>query len=74
MDTVPNQNIHLSTTQLEEKGVLISTTPIDSPQSEYQTLLVNGGVTILAIIALTYFTRTLIEAIAKLLKVWNQKE
>jgi hypothetical protein len=32
-----------------------------------QTLLVNRGVTLLAILALTYFTKTLIEAIAKLL-------
>lgn len=71
MDTA-NQNLRLSTTQLEEKGALISTNPTDSPQSEYQTLLVNGGVTILAIIALTFFSKTLIESIAKLLKVWKK--
>lgn len=71
MDTA-NQNLRLSTTQLEEKGALISTNPTDSPQSEYQTLLVNGGITILAIIALTYFTKTLIQSIANLLKVWKK--
>jgi hypothetical protein len=34
-------------------------------------LLVNGGVTILAILAQSYFTKTLIDAIAKLLEKWK---
>ncbi|MEQ9622494.1 hypothetical protein [Coleofasciculus chthonoplastes] len=49
-----------------------STIPMTANQPDvlpanFQTLLVNGGVTILAIVALTYFTKTLIESIAKLL-------
>ncbi len=38
-----------------------------SPVSNSETLLINGGVTILAIIALSYFTKTLLDSIAKLL-------
>ena len=68
MDTATNQNLHLLSTHLEEKAVLISTNPANTPQTESQTLLVNGGVTILAILALSYFTKTLIDAIAKLLE------
>ncbi len=71
MDTANNHNLHLATTQLEEKAVLISTNPTDTPQTESQTLLINGGVTILAIIALSYFTKTLINSIANLLKIWK---
>ncbi|MEQ8468269.1 hypothetical protein [Coleofasciculus sp. E1-EBD-02] len=49
-----------------------STIPMTANQPDVlpansRTLLVNGGVTILAIVALTYFTKTLIESIAKLL-------
>ena len=72
MNTPENQNSSLAATNSEAKGALISTNPIDSPQTDYQILLVNGGVTILAIFALTYFTRTLIDAITKLLKIWNR--
>jgi hypothetical protein len=72
MDTANNHNLHLATTQLEEKAVLISTNPTDTPQTESQTLLINGGVTILAIIALSYFTKTLIQSIANLLKIWKK--
>lgn len=72
MDTANNHNVHLATTQLEEKAVLISTNPTDTPQTESQTLLINGGVTILAIIALSYFTKTLIQSIANLLKIWKK--
>lgn len=72
MDTANNHNIHLATTQLEEKAVLISANPTDTAQTESQTLLINGGVTILAILALSYFTKTLIDAITKLLKIWNK--
>jgi len=51
-----------------------STIPMTANQPDVlpansQTLLVNGGVTILAIVALTYFTKTLIESIAKLLEL-----
>jgi hypothetical protein len=72
MGTANNHNLHLATTQLEEKAVLISTNPTDTPQTESQTLLINGGVTILAIIALSYFTKTLIQSIANLLKIWKK--
>jgi hypothetical protein len=72
MDTTTHQNIHLLSTQVEEKTALISTNPTNTPQTESQTLLVNGGVTILAILALSYFTRTLIDAIARLLKTWQK--
>lgn len=72
MDTATNQNIHLLSTQVEEKTALISTNPTNTLQTESQTLLVNGGVTILAILALSYFTKTLIDAIAKLLKAWKK--
>lgn len=46
---------------------LIASTKPDVLPANSQTLLVNGGVTILAIVALTYFAKTLIESIAKLL-------
>jgi hypothetical protein len=72
MDTANNHNLHLTTTQLEEKAVLISANPTDTAQTDSQTLLINGGVTILAILALSYFTKTLIDAITKLLKIWNK--
>jgi hypothetical protein len=72
MGTANNHNLHLATIQLEEKAVLISTNPTDTPQTESQTLLINGGVTILAIIALSYFTKTLIQSIANLLKIWKK--
>lgn len=71
MDTVNNHNLHLVTTQLEEAAVLISPNPTDTPKTESQTLLINGGVTILAIFALSYFTKNLIYAITKLLETWK---
>jgi hypothetical protein len=52
--------------------VLISANPTDTAQTDSQTLLINGGVTILAILDLSYFTKTLIDAITKLLKIWNK--
>ena len=72
MDTANTHNLHLTTSQLEEKAVLVSTNTTDTAQTESQTLLINGGVTILAILALSYFTKTLIDAITKLLKIWNK--
>ncbi|MGB7443266.1 MAG: hypothetical protein WA919_19540 [Coleofasciculaceae cyanobacterium] len=72
MNTISNQPIHLTTTNSEETITLVSSNSTDSPSSSYQTLLVNGGVTILAILALAYFSKTLIESIAKLLELWEK--
>jgi hypothetical protein len=45
----------------------------DSSSNNFQTTLVNGGGAILAIIALSFFSKTLIESIAKLLKASKKK-
>jgi hypothetical protein len=71
MSNTENQNLNLPATG-SEKVILVPVNPADSSANTYQTLLVNGGVTILAILALTYFTKTLIDAITKLLKAWKK--
>ncbi len=71
MSNTENQNLNLAATG-SEKVMLVPGNPTESSAHTYQTLLVNGGVTILAILALSYFTQTLIDAIAKLLKQWKQ--
>ena len=71
MSNTENQNLNLTATG-SEKVMLVPVNPTESSTHTYQTLLVNGGVTILAILALSYFTQTLIDAIAKLLKQWKQ--
>jgi len=37
------------------------------------TILLNGGITVVAIIAMGYFCKTLLKSIADLLEVWNKK-
>ncbi len=71
MNNTENQNPNLPATGTE-KVMLVPANPTESFANTYQTLLVNGGVTILAIFALTYFTKTQIEAITKLLKAWKK--
>ncbi len=71
MSHTENQNLNLAATA-SEKVMLVPVNPTESSVNTYQTLLVNGGVTILAIFALTYFTRTQIDAITKLLKAWKK--
>jgi hypothetical protein len=71
MNNTENQNLNLPSTG-SEKVMLVPVNPNESSTNTYQTLLVNGGVTILAILALTYFTKTLIDAISKLLKTSNK--
>ncbi|NEO31711.1 MAG: hypothetical protein F6K36_15000 [Symploca sp. SIO3C6] len=63
----------------EVKIVLVSTNPTKSLPDDFQgslnsNNLVDGGVVILAILAMTYFSKTLIKSIADLLKVSNQKK
>jgi hypothetical protein len=70
MNNTENQNLNLPATG-SEKVILVPVNPTESSANTYQTLLVNGGVTILAILALSYFTKTLIDAITKLLKTWK---
>ncbi len=70
MSNTENQNLNLTATG-SEKVMIVPANPTESSANTYQTLLVNGGVTILAIFALTYFTKTLIDAITKLLKTWK---
>jgi hypothetical protein len=45
----------------------------ESSSTDYQTTLLNGGGAILAIIALSFFSKTLSESIAKLIKVSKKK-
>jgi hypothetical protein len=71
MSNTENQNLNLAATS-SEKVMLVPVNPTESSVNTYQTLLVNGGVTILAIIALSYFTKTLIQSIANLLKIWKK--
>ncbi|MBD0344662.1 MAG: hypothetical protein ICV63_07475 [Coleofasciculus sp. Co-bin14] len=71
MSNTENQNLNLTATG-SEKVILVPVNPTESSGNTYQTLLVNGGVTILAIIALSYFTKTLIQSIANLLKIWKK--
>ncbi|NEO98652.1 MAG: hypothetical protein F6K58_08220 [Symploca sp. SIO2E9] len=59
--------------------VLVSTNSTQSLPDDSQGLLnsnnlVNGGVAIVVILAMTYFSKTLIKSIADLLAVWNQKK
>jgi hypothetical protein len=70
MSNTENQNLNLTATG-SEKVMIVPANPTESSANTYQTLLVNGGVTILAILALSYFTKTLIDAITKLLKTWK---
>ena len=70
MSNTENQNLNLTATG-SEKVMLIPVNSTESSANTYQTLLVNGGVTILAILALSYFTKTLIDAITKLIKTWK---
>ncbi|MBE9129740.1 MULTISPECIES: hypothetical protein [unclassified Coleofasciculus] len=53
--------------------ILVPANPMEPSPTNSQTLLVNGGVTILAIFALTYFSKTLIDSISKLVEVWQKK-
>ncbi|MBW4544734.1 MAG: hypothetical protein KME25_09885 [Symplocastrum torsivum CPER-KK1] len=71
MSNTENQNLNLAATA-SEKVMLVPVNSTESSANIYQTLLVNGGVTILAIFALTYFTRSQIDAITKLLKAWKK--
>ena len=70
MSNTENQNLNLTATG-SEKVMIVPVNSTESSANTYQTLLVNGGVTILAILALSYFTKTLIDAITKLLKTWK---
>ena len=71
MNSTDNSTLNLAATG-SEKVMLAPVNSTESSANTYQTLLVNGGVTILAIIALSYFTKTLIESIANLLKTWKK--
>jgi hypothetical protein len=68
-----NYNQQNTTTDLQKTIMQVPTNQTDS-STNFQTTLVNGGAAILAILALTFFSKTLIESIAKLLKVCNQKK
>ena len=71
MSNTENQDLNLTATG-SAKVMIVPANPTESSANTYQTLLVNGGVTILAILALSYFTKTLIDAITKLLKTWKK--
>ena len=71
MSNTENQNLNPAATG-SEKVIVVPVNSAESSANTYQTLLVNGGVTILAILALSYFTKTLIYAITKLLETWNK--
>lgn len=63
----------------EVKIVLVSTNPTQSLPDDYQGLLnsnnlVNGEVAIVTILAMTYFSKTLIKSIYDLLAVSNRKK
>ena len=61
--------------ELQQTEVMVSGANQNvSPVSNSETLLINGGVTILAIFALSYFTKTLVDSIAKLLNVRIKKQ
>jgi hypothetical protein len=68
-----NYNQQNTTTDLQKTIMQVPANQTDS-STNFQTTLVNGGAAILAILALTFFSKTLIESIAKLLKVCNQKK
>jgi hypothetical protein len=61
-------------TDLQKTIMQVPANQTDTSSNNFQTTLVNGGGAILAIFALTFFSKTLIESIAKLLKVWNKKK
>ena len=68
-----NYNQQNTATNLQKTVMQVPANQTDSSSTNFQTTLVNGGGAILAIIALTSFSKTLIESIAKLLKVSKKK-
>lgn len=60
-------------TNLQKTVMQVPANQTDSSSTNFQTTLVNGGGAILAIIALSFFSKTLIESIAKLLKASKKK-
>jgi hypothetical protein len=69
-----NYNQQNTATDLQKTIMQVPANQTDTSSTNFQTTLANGGGAILAIFALTFFTKTLIESIAKLLKVWNKKK
>jgi hypothetical protein len=43
------------------------------PEIINPNVLINGGVAILVIFAMAYFSKTLLQSVANLLKVWHEK-
>lgn len=72
MSTV-NYNPQDTATNLQKTVMQVPANQTDSSSTNFQTTLVNGGGAILAIIALSFFSKTLIESIAKLLKASKKK-
>jgi hypothetical protein len=68
-----NYNPQYSANNLQKTVMQVPANQTDSSSTNFQTTLVNGGGAILAIIALTFFSKTLIESIAKLIKFSKKK-
>ncbi len=68
-----NYNPQYSANNLQKTVMQVPANQTDSSSTNFQTTLVNGGGAILAIIALSFFSKTLIESIAKLKKVSKKK-
>jgi hypothetical protein len=64
----------------QEQIILVPANQTDPSITDYPgfgllspTILLNGGITVVAIIAMGYFCKTLLKSIADLLEVWNKK-